>query len=337
MTIRERFHAVMNGDPSVDMYPVIEWATRWDKTVEQWENDGIPRGMDSDGLFRYWGLDSTIQFWFGAKAPDCPLERSFGSGIMETDADYEKLLPFLYPDPKDVIESVKPRIESAMPRYESGESILWYTLDGFFWFPRTLFGIENHLFAFYDNEKLYHRMCGDLAEWNLAMLEEFSAYMKPDFMTFAEDMSYNKGPMVSRALYDEFISPYYKRVVPVIKKHGTRVIIDSDGDIGMAVSWFADAGIEGVLPLEHQAGVDLAKIRADYPEFLMIGGFDKMCMFRGPEAIRNEFERLLPIIRSGRFIPSMDHQTPPGTTIDNYRYYIKLLKEYGRFACKGLG
>ena len=33
-------------------------------------------------------------------------------------------------------------------------------------------------------------------------------------MTFAEDMSYNHGPMLSKALFDEFLAPYYRRLVP---------------------------------------------------------------------------------------------------------------------------
>lgn len=80
--------------------------------------------------------------------------------------------------------------------------------------------------------------------------------------------------------------------------------------------------------------MDVAAIRREYPDFLMIGGFDKMCMFEGPDAVRREFERLLPVIRSGRYLPAMDHQTPPGTTLETYRAYARMLREYGTQACK---
>ena len=33
-------------------------------------------------------------------------------------------------------------------------------------------------------------------------------------------------------------------------------------------------------------------------------------------------------IRSGGYIPSVDHQTPPGVSMDNYRIYMRLLREY---------
>ena len=127
--------------------------------------------------------------------------------------------------------------------------------------------------------------------------------------------------------------PYYRRLIPEIKKHGTKVFIDSDGDITKAVPWFIRASIDGILPLERQSGVDVAKIRALYPDFLMLGSFDKMCMLESPDAIKAELERLLPTMRQGRYLPAMDHQTPPGTPIENYRIYVELMKEYGKQIC----
>ena len=58
------------------------------------------------------------------------------------------------------------------------------------------------------------------------------------------------------------------------------------------------------------------------------GHFDKMCMKFGEEAMRKEFERLLPSCIAGKVIPAVDHQTPPDVSIENYRTYVRLLKEY---------
>jgi hypothetical protein len=35
-----------------------------------------------------------------------------------------------------------------------------------------------------------------------------------------------------------------------------------------------------------------------------------------------------PLMKTGGFVPSVDHQTPPGVSIDQYRAYLKLLFEY---------
>jgi len=42
----------------------------------------------------------------------------------------------------------------------------------------------------------------------------------------------------------------------------------------------------------------------------------------------NHVERLLPLMRSGGFIPSVDHQTPPGVSLEQYRVFRRLLDEY---------
>jgi hypothetical protein len=60
----------------------------------------------------------------------------------------------------------------------------------------------------------------------------------------------------------------------------------------------------------------------------MVGHYNKMVMPHGEAAMRAEFERLLPMMRAGGFIPSVDHQTPPGVSLDQYRSYLRLLEEY---------
>jgi len=94
------------------------------------------------------------------------------------------------------------------------------------------------------------------------------------------------------------------------------------------VPWLLREGVRGVLPLERQAGVDGTALRERFPNLGMIGHFDKMVMDKGEAALREEFERLLPLMRSGGFIPSVDHQTPPHITMDQYRLYRRLLDEY---------
>lgn len=314
-----------SGDYYIDRLPAIEWASWWDQTIQHWEQNGLPENLYTQELYNYFNLDSNAQFWFSHKTQDCPEDTSHGSGIIENMEDYERIRPYILPE--DTVEKMSEQIKQTLPRYENGETIVWYTLEGFFWWPRVLLGIENHLYAFYDQPELYHRICEDLLQWQIRVVDAFAGIMKADFMTLAEDMSYNLGPMLSEDLYNEFIKPYYQRLIQEIKKHGTKVFIDSDGDITKAVPWFISSGIEGILPLERQAGVDLAKLRRDWPELLMIGGFDKMCMFEGQEAIAAEFQRLQPVIEQGRYLPSMDHQTPPGVALEDYHFYVDLLKK----------
>ena len=334
MTNRERFHKVMNFEP-VDRIPMYEWAVWWDKTIERWKGEGLviekqPDLSEWDSLHVQMGLDLHLQTWCGFQTSQTPRPAHHGAPIVTSMEEYEAVLPTLYPD-NPLNEQ---HMRSVAERQKSGEAVAWLTLDGFFWGARSLLGIEPHLFAFYDEPELMHRINRDLAAYNKRVYEQVCEYFVPDFMTFAEDMSYNNGPMISEQLFDEFMLPYYEEMIPIMKARGTRVFIDSDGDISMAMDWFARAGIEGILPLERQAGVDLETLRRRHPKFLFMGHYDKMVMPLGEEAMRKEFERLLPTMRQGGFLPSVDHQTPPGVSLENYRIYLKLFREYVEKACQ---
>ncbi|HQO69003.1 MAG TPA: hypothetical protein PLH71_01740, partial [Clostridia bacterium] len=118
------------------------------------------------------------------------------------------------------------------------------------------------------------------------------------------------------------------QTIPYIESLGTIPLVDTDGQLEGMIPWLQRAGIRGALPLERKAGVDVNRIRQYYPDFLVIGAYDKMVMDVSEEAMREEFERLLPAMKSGGYIPSVDHQTPPGVSLENYWKYLALLKEY---------
>jgi len=324
MTVKERFHASMNGKP-VDRLPIMEWAGWWDKTVERWRSEGMPE-IDRYEMYRYFGLDMYREMGCHAQSAETPRAASHGAGIISSEAEYEKIKPTLYRK-----FEMTPEYMRWIEENKRGENILRFGMQGFFWYPRQLFGIEKHLYAFYDHAELMHKINSDLTDWLCQTLETVINTCTPDFFTFAEDLSYNHGPMISEQQYIEFIMPYYKKILKRLAGLDTHLIVDSDGDITEPIAWFQKSGLTGALPLERQAGVDIDKIQEKYPGFKSIGHFDKTIMHRGEAALRKEFERVIPAAGKGGFIISVDHQTPPEVSIRDYQLYIRLFKEYAVF------
>ena len=61
----------------------------------------------------------------------------------------------------------------------------------------------------------------------------------------------------------------------------------------------------------------------------MFQGYDKMVLMnKGEDVMRAEFERIFPVMRSGYFLPSVDHLTPPGVSLANYKRYVEMFYEY---------
>ncbi len=324
MNCRKRFINTMNFSP-VDRLPMIEWATWWDKTISRWKKEGLPESIEDAGEIReYFGLDVYRQYWISPFKSTFTNIKEHGKGIISDIDSYNKIREHLYPD----VPFDKNLVEKWVIQQEQGNMVIWITLEGFFWFPRKLFGIEKHLYAFYDSPDLMHVINRDLLEYNLQAFDQFCKVCKPDFMTFAEDMSYNHGPMISKELFDEFMKPYYKEIVPKLKENNIIPFIDTDGNMEKLIPRFFEVGIEGFLPLERQAGVDIVELRKIYPKLKLIGGYDKTIMSEGEQKMRIEFDRIFSVMKQGGYIPSVDHQTPPGVSFNDYKIYLKLLNEY---------
>ncbi len=333
ITPRERFRRVLAFEPPADRLPMVEWAAWWDKTTERWKAEGFPTNLDWEDTLKHFDLDVLICLGVSLMNWELTKNLRHGQGLINSKADYERIKPQLYADAG--IAWAAGRAAELRDRHERGEVIIRIWLDGFFWWPRSLFGIENHLFAFYDHPELMHQINRDLTEFNIKYLKAIQEVITPDMVGIAEDMSYNNGPMLSKECFDEFLLPYYRQVAPVAKTRGVKVLVDTDGMLEGMIPWLLSAGIEGVYPLERQSGVDVARLRRNYPKLLMLGGYDKMVMDKDEAAMRAEFERLLPVMRSGGFVPSVDHQTPPGVSLENYRTYIRLFREYVAKAAGG--
>ena len=326
MTASDRFRRYLSGEP-VDRCPVIEWAPWWNLTVERWKNEGLPADANTDEeIQNFFGLEKCLRTRISYRTASTPKAPGSGLGIVEDENDWKEVKKTMFPPVETVIS--EEMFQHLRMTQERGDTLNFMAVNGFFWYPRVLFGIENHLYSFYDYPELYHEMCDVYSDWLIELFRWAFERFHFDFMTFEEDMSYNLGPMISEECFDEFLAPYYKKVIPVIHEYGIPVIIDSDGDITKAVDWYGGVGADGMLPLERKAGVDVSLYLDKQPQMAFIGHFDKMCMKDGEEAMRKEFERILPSMKRGKVIVSVDHQTPPDVPLSYYHDYVRLLYEY---------
>ena len=63
--------------------------------------------------------------------------------------------------------------------------------------------IEKLSYAYYDQPELVHAVNEDLLTFNLGLVEKMKEEGIPTFITIAEDMSYNHGPMISEKIFKE--------------------------------------------------------------------------------------------------------------------------------------
>ncbi|CUO80126.1 hypothetical protein MCI89_10130 [Muricomes sp. OA1] len=212
--------------------------------------------------------------------------------------------------------------------HDRGDYSIRLNIEGFFWVPRELLGIEAHMYAFYDEPELLHAINDYILEIYRTKLLKVIDLVQPDVIYFMEDLSGKNGPMVSPDCFEEFVADYYRALIPLFKEHGVgNVFVDTDGDFARLIPNFMDAGVDGFLPMDVNAGMDIVEVRKQFPKLKFIGSFNKLEIAKGPAAIDKEFDRILPVIRGGGYIPGSDHQVAPSTSLENYKYYIKKLRK----------
>ena len=198
--------------------------------------------------------------------------------------------------------------------------------QGFFGTLAHLIGYEN-LFLWYCMEpELVHDILDTFTSIWLAVFEEVTSQVEIDHWQIFEDISFGKGSMISIPMVQEFLSPYIKRIAGFLKSKGVDIILlDTDGDCNELIPVFMEAGVTGMYPFEVHCGMDVAKVRKEYPKLQMLGGISKSEIQFGEKRIDQMLESVDYVLKSGGYIPFGDHFIPPEVDFKNFSYYRRKL------------
>jgi uroporphyrinogen decarboxylase len=236
-------------------------------------------------------------------------DRLLGSPELRFPADWEAQACFLRSQTRDV---------------------LGIHLDGFFAYPRELLGVERLLITLHDDPDLIQTMIGDRVEADIALYERAIEETRPDFAFIWEDMCFKNGPLLSPTMFRRFMLPAYQKLTAFLRRMGIRtILVDSDGNVSLLIRLWLEGGVTGLLPFEVRAGMDVRRIRAEYPGLQIIGGIEKHRLECGYNEIDAELARVLPtMLRQGGYCPSLDHWVHSEIPLSNFQYYVARVRNY---------
>lgn len=120
-------------------------------------------------------------------------------------------------------------------------------------------------------------------------------------MWISDDMASTAGPMFSPRTAEQIMAPAWSYMLDSFKAAGaSKVIMDSDGNVGPLLELFVDLGFDAIYPVEYRAGLDCVALRERFGDKLaFFGGLDNgLILPRGnPEEI---VEHTLRIMSAGR-------------------------------------
>jgi hypothetical protein len=194
---------------------------------------------------------------------------------------------------------------------------------------RDMLTFEGLAYACYD----YPEMVEDMVETCCVLVEDFLDQVLPhfdfDYASGWEDICFKNGPIVSVPFFRDVVMPRYKRIKKKLVEHGIDLwYTDCDGDVRPILPYLLEGGINCLFPFEVNGCAHPSELLNEYgKELRIMGGFDKMALGRGKDAIKAYMETLVPLVERGGYIPFCDHRCPPNVKPEDYLYYLDLKEE----------
>jgi uroporphyrinogen decarboxylase len=144
-----------------------------------------------------------------------------------------------------------------------------YEWGGVFWMPSGSDMVDFAVRLFESPAELHaeaRRKC-DQAKEHYARLADAGA----DFFVGAYDFGFNDAPFISPDHFRQFVTPYLAELVDTAHSLGKKILLHSDGCLTKILDQIHGTGIDGYQSVDPQGHMDIAEVRRQYPNWLLMG------------------------------------------------------------------
>jgi uroporphyrinogen decarboxylase len=303
--------------------------------VERFDLDIAMTGTPSDN-YRMAAIDEGARVYkdewgvvrqFSDQAVSFPME-----GPVKTERD---LAAYIAPDPCD---SYRFRTLVKLVERFKGKRLIGMHVHDAFSYPSYLRGMDRLLMDLIDNPGMVQRLVELSVDHSLQLMER-AAQLGAELFVFGDDYAGNNGPLMSPGHFEEFFLPGIERVVTAAKKLNTLVIKHTDGNIEPILRLIVDTGIDGLHPLDPEAGMDIAAVKRTYGDRIcVIGNIDTGSILSEASAaavdhtVRTTIEQAAP---GGAYIISSANSIHAKVKPGNYETMLRAARRYGNYAHLG--
>jgi len=144
-----------------------------------------------------------------------------------------------------------------------------------------------------------------------------------------EDIAFNSGPMFSPAWLERAYFPRLKRVIGRFHERGKKVLFHSDGNLDLIMDGLVGAGIDGLNPIDVNAGMVLGDLHRRYPRLVFFGGIDvaRLLPFGTPAEIGDAVEKAIEDT-AGRILVGSSTEVGNTVPLENYLAMRDAVLEY---------
>jgi uroporphyrinogen decarboxylase len=361
VTHRERVLAVLRYQP-YDRLPIVHFGY-WDETLQKWCAEGHLTRAEIEGWGDGNAVDAIIAAklgfdfdWQSMFYTDCGLRPAFERRVMQTFSDGRQHVrnwmgvvvveqPGAGSIPAEIDHLLKDRASweaDFKHRYvwsadrvdqrrlqqikdAPRDTPLGLHCGSLFGHVRDVLGVEGASYLYVDDEPLFRDFIAAVGEICYRNTElALASGARFDFAHFWEDICFKNGPLVSPAVFREYVGPHYKRITDLVGRHGIDIVsLDCDGQIDALIPIWFENGVNTMFPIEVGTwNASIQPWRERYGRGLRgVGGTNKTAFSHDRAAVDAEIERLRPLVALGGYIPCPDHRIAPDAKWDLVRYY----------------
>ncbi len=144
------------------------------------------------------------------------------------------------------------------------------------------------------------------------------------------DFAGKNGPLYSPKSFHECMLPALRIISEACHEHGCYHLFASDGDLWpVAEDLFGNSGVDGFYEIDRRAGMDLERLRDEYPHLKLLGGIASETLHLGTrEEVIAETRSALDVARErGQIIVGVSNQVVPATPLENFDAMMETLHE----------
>jgi len=285
-----------------------------------WSRDNVEMIDEELGTFRdKWGVIRA----FGPESTPVPIE-----GPLKEHDDLKRYTP---PDPN--ADDVLGHLPEVVEHFKGKKAVTAICRDAFF-NPAFLRGTTNFLMDMIDNPKFVHELIEVCLSYDIPAMQRMIA-AGVDVVVFGDDYADKHSTMMSPAHFKEYIFPNLKRCVDAAHEAGAYVVKHTDGNIMSVIDMIIDSGIDGLNPLEPQAGMDIGLIKEQYGDRIaIVGNIDcGYLLSQAPvEEVRRVTRETIEIAApGGGYCLSSSNSIHSSVKPENFLAMVETLRECGEY------
>ena len=248
---------------------------------------------------------------------------------IKTEADLEKYVP---PDPDE--DWRYDNLRKAVKRFKGQRAIFAGATDVFNIVKDYMRGDIGLFTDILRKPQLVHQLMDIVLKYQLKYITN-CLKAGADFVFINGDYAVTDKPMVSPKAAAEFLMPNLKIMVEHIHKADSLIFKHSDGLLWPLFEQIIDTGVDGIHPIDPEAGMDMGEAKAKYGhKVCLMGNIDCGPLLTNgtPDEVRLAVKECIRKGgKGGGLICMSSNSIHSGVKPANYLAMVKAIREYGQY------